>query len=69
MKQIAVTVNGMHCGGCVARLKKALLALPGMTIMSVTVGRAELTIDESEVSTDQIMNAIRQIGFQAISID
>jgi copper chaperone len=69
MKNVVVTVNGMNCGGCVARLSRALQAVSGIIVQKVTIGSAELSIDESKVTTDHITNAVIQARLQVVSIE
>ncbi len=58
-----LTIDGMSCGHCVARVTKTLAALPGVTVDSVTVGSARITYDPDRLTLPQITDAIDRIGF------
>ena len=42
MKRFTITIDGMHCGGCAASVKRVLDKTPGITDARVEVGRAEV---------------------------
>ena len=45
-----LTINGMSCGHCVMSLKKELSKMQGVTINMVSIGSAEVVVDESTVT-------------------
>lgn len=61
MKSITLKVEGMHCGGCVERIRSALAQQPGvgMTDVSLDEHRAEVMFDPRATSEDQIVAAVR----------
>jgi copper chaperone len=66
MKQtIKLKIDGMHCEGCVRRVRHALSAAGGVLVNSVEVGSASVTIDSAQVSPEQIEAALENIGFAA----
>jgi copper chaperone len=66
MKQtISLTVDGMHCDGCVRRVTHALNAIGGVQVDSVEVGSASVTVDPAQVSPERIKAALMNIGFTA----
>jgi copper chaperone len=66
MKQtIRLTIDGMHCEGCVRRVTQALNAAGGVQVDSVEVGSASVTVDRAQVSPEQIKAALANIGFTA----
>jgi copper chaperone len=66
MKQIIrLTIDGMHCDGCVRRVTHTLNAADGVQVDSVEVGSASVTIDPALVSPEQIKTALMNIGFTA----
>jgi copper chaperone CopZ len=65
MEQLAITLDGMACGGCVKNARRALNALPGVTIEHVAVGSALLALDPSRASKQTVIEALRRAGYPA----
>ena len=64
--QTFLTVNGMTCGKCVARVEKALRAIPGVSDVAVEQsGRARITHD-SGVGADALAEAVTRAGYPAV---
>jgi copper chaperone CopZ len=64
-KLLTVTIEGMHCGGCVRRVTNALTSVQGTTVETVEVGSAKVSYDAGAVSPEQIIAAVNRIGFKA----
>jgi copper chaperone len=65
MKQIAkLSIEGMHCGACVMRVKNALAAVAGVEVEGVEVGAATVALDAS-VPAGTVLAAVEAIGFPA----
>jgi copper chaperone len=62
---LTLSVEGMHCGGCIGRVTAALQGIKGVELGSVEVGSAHVTFDPDEVSTEDIVTAVNRIGFSA----
>jgi len=62
---LTLSIEGMHCGGCVRRVTAALEGVKGVEVRSVGVGSANMTFDPSRVSAEEIAAAISRIGFSA----
>jgi copper chaperone CopZ len=62
---LTLSIEGMHCGGCVRRVTTALEGVKGVELGSVEVGSAEMTFDPNRVSVEEIAAAIDRIGFSA----
>lgn len=60
----ALAVEGMKCGGCVANVKKALSAVPGVTGVDVDLGAKRATVQGS-ASTDALVAAVQAAGYRA----
>lgn len=58
-------VEGMHCGGCVRRVQAALEKVPGVSVETVVVGKANGTFDPDETSAVAIADAITRAGYPA----
>ncbi len=65
MEHLNLSIDGMHCGGCVNRVTGALKSIPGVTIENVQVGSAALTIDSAQTSPVKITETLKAIGFAA----
>lgn len=66
MQQLTMAISGMSCGGCVTTVRKALGALSGTRVDSVTVGSATVTYDESQTTPAAIAQAVSDAGYQPI---
>ncbi|HVU45000.1 MAG TPA: heavy metal-associated domain-containing protein [Terracidiphilus sp.] len=62
---VKLSIEGMHCDGCVRRVTNALMAVEGLRVESVQVGSATVAIDPASVAPEQVMNAVDRIGFTA----
>jgi Cu+-exporting ATPase len=60
-------VEGMTCGGCVARVEKALITVPGVVSAEVNLAthRARVTALAGSLSDQRIGEAVAAIGFAA----
>lgn len=64
MQSVILSVDGMSCGHCVASVRRAVEAVPGVTVRDVRVGRAELGLDAT-VGPDAVIEAVRDAGYDA----
>jgi len=63
-----ITVNGMSCGHCQARVEKALNAIPGVEA-KVDLKKKTATVSLSgEVADEVLMNAVREAGYDPVAI-
>lgn len=67
MQEIVLNIEGMKCEGCSSRLTKLLENIDGITSVNVSLEdkRAELEIDENEISIEEIKDEISEAGFEA----
>ena len=65
MKTLTLTIGGMSCGHCVAKVEKALGALPGVTVHSVAVGSASVSYEAAATSPESLVRAVEQLGYTA----
>lgn len=63
---IRISVGGMTCGSCVARVRAALEAVEGVASAEVTLrpGHAAVAADAA-VDADQLIAAVRAAGYRA----
>lgn len=64
MQPLTLTIRGMSCGHCVARVTKSLGALDGLEIDAVRIGAADLRFDPTRRSVDDILEAVREVGYE-----
>jgi copper chaperone len=65
---IQLKIEGMHCEGCVRRVKQALSAIDGVRVESVAVGSATVVTDATRVSPEEVVAAVNGIGFAAQAV-
>jgi copper chaperone len=64
MKKIVISIDGMSCQHCVMRVKRALEGLAGISDLTVEVGSAQMTFDESKIQQADIENTITKAGYK-----
>jgi copper chaperone CopZ len=65
MPSVKLNISGMSCGRCVAHVEKALSALPGVTVHTVTIGSAEVEVDAGSAASVSLVEAVRKAGYEA----
>ena len=67
MKQIII-VDGMHCTHCEESVKKALLALDGVSEVNINLNEKSVVVvfDENQITRTQIENEIEEIGYDVV---
>ncbi|MGQ0635062.1 MAG: heavy metal translocating P-type ATPase [Planctomycetaceae bacterium] len=60
-------IEGMHCASCVARIEKAISAVPGVDAASVNLAtrEARVTFDPARADVNRIRHAVEAIGYGA----
>ncbi len=66
MTDVIIPVRGMHCTGCEARLRTALIELKGVAEATPDHRSEQVSVrfDPQRVSEDQIKAEIRTAGFE-----
>ncbi len=59
----ALSIEGMHCGACVRRVRAALDKIPGVTVGEVAIGKAAGTLETA--SLEAVAAAVTQAGYPA----
>ncbi len=68
MKKI-ITIEGMMCAHCTGRVEKALSALEGVTLISVSVEEKNAVVEHNENMTDELLKTtIEEQGYDVVSI-
>jgi copper chaperone CopZ len=65
MSELTFNVSGMTCGGCAARVRRAIMALGGVWSVTVhqTQAQAVVTYDPDEISVAEMQEAARNAGY------
>lgn len=69
MKTQTIKISGMTCGHCVMNVKKELSKVEGLTVNSVSIGSAEVVVDESKVTDQNLHHAVEEAGYSLVSIN
>lgn len=66
-RTVTLAVKGMTCGGCVLGTRKVLTRLPGVSKADVSYekGTAVVTYDPRKVTVEQMVAAIKTLGYTA----
>ena len=65
MERLQMEIQGMTCGHCVGSVKRALGELDGVSITSVSVGKAEVAYDGGKANPQTILAAVTEAGYPA----
>jgi copper chaperone len=60
-----IRIDGMSCGHCVAGVKRALSSVEGVAVHDVRVGAATVSYDPTQVTPEEIAQAVADEGYQA----
>ncbi|HZD89848.1 MAG TPA: heavy metal-associated domain-containing protein, partial [Pseudolabrys sp.] len=60
-----LAVEGVHCGGCIARIEKAVNDLPGVTEarLNFTNRRLHVAWAEDQIKPAEIIETLERIGY------
>ena len=64
MQPLHLTISGMSCGHCVARVTRTLQTLEGLEVDDVGIGTAEVRFDPERRSVEDILEAVRDAGYE-----
>jgi mercuric ion binding protein len=67
VKVVGLKIEGMTCGGCVFGVKKVLTRLDGVSkaVVSYETRSAVVTFDPAKVTVEQMVGAIKTLGYKA----
>jgi copper chaperone CopZ len=65
MQKIHLTIEGMSCGHCVARVRRTLEAMDGVRVTSVDIGTADAEIDPQRIEPEALARAVSDAGYTA----
>src|SRR4030042_694191 len=64
--EITLTLGGMHCAACVARVQRALSQAPGVSQAQVNLAtrQARVRYDPRQASPESLQAAVQEAGYQ-----
>lgn len=64
---VPLQVDGMTCTGCVANVKRALKAVPGVSSVKVSLEKNEAIVayETNTVTVKQLIQAVEKAGYKA----
>jgi copper chaperone len=67
VETVTLDVDGMTCGGCEVGVRRVVKKLEGIETVEASheEGTAVVTYDPEQVSTEQIVEAIKTLGYEA----
>jgi len=65
VNKLELEIEGMSCNHCVAAVSEALTDLPGVSVDNVRIGSATLTYAPEQVSPEEIVLAVEDVGYTA----
>lgn len=71
IKEATVSISGMTCAACAARIEKGLHKLPGVLEANVNLAMETATVeyDEGQVGVDDLIRQVEKLGYQAAAKD
>ncbi len=70
LRKATIAIEGMHCAACVAKVEKALRAVPGVSTANVNFSteQANVTYDESLSGFETLRRAIVDAGYEPMVV-
>ena len=69
MTKQRLDIDGMSCGHCIARVRGALEALPGVKVDEVSIGKALVEIDETRTPASAVAQAVADAGYEVLAAE
>jgi copper chaperone len=66
VEPVSIRISGMSCGHCVAAVREALAAVPGVTVDSVEIGVATVRLDPARATIAGAEAAIDAAGYDVV---
>ena len=64
-----ILIDGMSCDNCVRHVTVALKELDGVDEVEVRLDEKQATIDAENVSDQDIIDAIEEVGYEVVEIE
>ena len=62
---INLTIEGMHCASCVARVEKFIGAVPGVASVAVNLLTQEARVEGQNIAPEALLAAVKNSGYRA----
>jgi copper ion binding protein len=67
MKELKVKVRGMSCDHCVRTVRNAIMSLPGVSEVEVSLETGLVRVKaEADVSKEEIKRAVEEWGYKVV---
>lgn len=63
-----LTIEGMTCGHCVARVKAALSGVRGVTAADVDLGKKTAVVEGSDLDDALLTAAVADAGYEVVAV-
>jgi copper chaperone CopZ len=63
---VTIRISGMSCGHCVSAVRKALEAVPGVSVRAVEIGSASVVLDGARATLADAEAAIDAAGYDVV---
>lgn len=69
--EVCMLVDGVHCSGCVWLIERAMVQVPGVSLVQVNAitRRARIIFDERQASLTQLLDQLTRTGYQPRPLD
>lgn len=67
MSKVTLNISDMHCGSCVGKVEKALLAVPGVQAANVNLATEQAQV-EGSASIAALVTALKDAGYNAAAL-
>jgi Cu+-exporting ATPase len=67
--ELSLPIEGMTCASCASKIEKSLNGLPAVSEANVNLAteRAQVRLSNPDVSTQELVNAVRNVGYDVLS--
>ena len=69
MQRVTLSIEGMSCGHCLARVKQALSGVESVRLEDARIGKIVVEFDPGRVSTSALERAVEQAGYSVVAVD
>ena len=66
---VILSLPGIHCAGCIGAVERTLTGTKGVTTARVNLSRKRVTIDVNGITSDPLIAALAQAGYEAHALD
>lgn len=67
--EIVLSLPGIHCAGCIGRVEKTLMSMPGVKDARVNLTSKRVTIDSNGIEPETFVDVLAANGYEAHPLD